>query len=329
MKLLLVSLLTFCLIQSKPAWACLWIHGTTLDGRFARSEGFTNSEKIEDGISERPEELKQFHERFAYDPDSPVARLNDLAVQALLRGESEAALTALEKIEASHPGEYMTAANRGSVLELLGRDEEALTWIKEGIRRNPDSHMRAEWLHAKILEAKLKMKAEPTWLDTNWICGLDKETLASMSSIGVKNAGYWATVLSNSPKSSILPSTYMMDTAQGKKSLNDVKDALLSQVLVRVLFVKPEDKVMAQLLWELAQIESRVGFLEEAIRLLELAGRYGKPVHALQTDIDSWQSTITWSAWMRSIKKTTVFVLFGAAVYGFILLLRYLRALRE
>jgi hypothetical protein len=47
------------------------------------------------------------------------------------------------------------AANLGTALELLGNKEEALHWIREGIRRNPQSHEGTEWLHAKILEAKI------------------------------------------------------------------------------------------------------------------------------------------------------------------------------
>ena len=80
-------------------------------------------------------------------PADPVAEKNDEAVQKLLRGDVQKALDLLKSIEYFHPGIYITAANMGTALELAGQDDEAVAWIKEGIRRNPASHMFAEWLH--------------------------------------------------------------------------------------------------------------------------------------------------------------------------------------
>ena len=70
----------------------------------------------------------------------------------MLKGNVPAALEMLKKIEDKHPGLYATAANLGTCYELFGDDETAPQWIEEGLRRNPYSHMLAEWLHVRMLQ---------------------------------------------------------------------------------------------------------------------------------------------------------------------------------
>ena len=58
-------------------------------------------------------------------------------------------------LERRYPGHHETAANLGTALELAGHDAPALQWIRIGIRRNADEHYGSEWLHVRILEAKI------------------------------------------------------------------------------------------------------------------------------------------------------------------------------
>jgi len=48
----------------------------------------------------------------------------------------------------------------GTAYELAGKNEPALRWIREGLRRNPNSHKGTEWLHVKILEAKIEQEKQ-------------------------------------------------------------------------------------------------------------------------------------------------------------------------
>ncbi len=45
--------------------------------------------------------------------------------------------------------------NLGTVYELLGENENALLWIKKAVAIDPASHGNSEWIHVRILEAKI------------------------------------------------------------------------------------------------------------------------------------------------------------------------------
>jgi hypothetical protein len=58
-------------------------------------------------------------------------------------------------------------------LPLTGKNEKALRWIREGLRRNPNSHSETEWLHVLILEAKIAAAKDPEWIKTHSVLALD------------------------------------------------------------------------------------------------------------------------------------------------------------
>lgn len=260
------------------AMACLWIYGTTLDGKYVQREGYDlpSPVDLEARIHEQPQQHPSLNAKHLYSPPDAAAKANDEAVQVLLKGDAAKAVSMLEKVEAEHPGIYFTAANRGTALELAGRDEEALHWILEGIRRNPDSHMGAEWLHARILEAKLQLAKDPGWLKTHTITGIDLTRLAEPD--------------------------YAIDSAQGPQYKQMIRDSLVHQLSARMLFVKPQDSIVAQLLIELTHMESQVGFLEYALRYLDLAELYGADTQAHAALRESFKQSISKAA---PVMKTT------------------------
>jgi hypothetical protein len=251
---------------SSVGHACLWLHGTTIDGHYIQVEGSDEARFLEEQVGKTPMGMPSLFEHFEYRPDDPVARMNDSAVQVLLRGDARQAVVMLEEVEAGHPGRYYTAANLGTAYELAGDDVKALEWITEGIKRNPASHMRTEWLHARILEAKIALKSDPAWLRSQTITGADFKQL-------------------NDPG-------YILPTRQGELGREHLRDSLRAQLGVRVLFVKPKDAIVAQLLKELALAEAQVGLLQQALVYAGLAERYGLDPGALQTERAAWNETI-------------------------------------
>lgn len=185
--------------------------------------------------------------------DEPVMKANSEAVEILLDGNYSKAVEMLKQVEATSPARYETAANLGTALELSGDNEGALFWIKEGIRRNKESHGQSEWIHVRILEAKLALKADPHWLETHTISGIDPEALANHREI---------------------------QTAQGPMVLfhpsrPSVFNAIGWQLNERMSVVKPKDAMVAHLLYELALIEMEAGNLKDAEGELKLAKDYG------------------------------------------------------
>lgn len=227
------------------AHACLWLQGTTIDGHLRKDTPFQNPEELERRMAAIPDKAVELFHSFEYRPDNPAARANDEAVKVLLRGDAKAAVKMLSKAEAEHPGVYYTAANLGTAYELSGDDTNALKWILEGIKRNPDSHMRTEWLHVRILETKIKLKTDPQWLASHTITGVDPARLGEVG--------------------------YYIETAQRRLDADEIADSLFRQLSVRMLFVKPKDLIVAQLLNELALCEAQMGTLENADQYARMA----------------------------------------------------------
>ena len=98
---------------------------------------------------------------------------SDYAATLIHRGESGKAVEILESVEKSHPGEYRVAANLGTAYELSGDLQKAKQWIREGMRRNPESHHGTEWLHLRILDARQALASNPNWLKSHSVTGLD------------------------------------------------------------------------------------------------------------------------------------------------------------
>jgi len=168
-------------------------------------------------------------------------------------GRSAEAIPLLEAIEQRKPGLYQTAVNLGTALELSGQDEAALKWITEGMRRNPESHAGTEWLHVRILEAKLALKKEPTWLRAHAV---------------LDGTAYGPTGVGAIP---VWPAEGMRSPGGQPLSPADVIKAIDYQLRERLQFVRPPDPIVGDLLMELASLVALTGTLESALPILEFA----------------------------------------------------------
>ena len=92
------------------------------------------------------------------------AERNDYGASLLFAGRFAEAVAVLVELEKDCPGQYATASNLGTAYELTGDLTKALEWLNAGILRNTKSHDSTEWLHVAIVEAKLELKQNPSWL---------------------------------------------------------------------------------------------------------------------------------------------------------------------
>jgi hypothetical protein len=274
---------------STPAVACLWTHDAPVGEDYEKVKSRRRVGTIESAIRERPSDRKDLLRAHEYNPANPVAQKNDLAVETLLRGDAKKAVEMLLDIESETPGKYFTAANLGTAYELAGDDASALRWILEGMTRNPASHMRTEWLHARILETKLKLKQSPDWLDTNTITGADYSRLDD--------------------------SGFSLSTRQGAVDAAGLRRALWSQLSVRTLFVKPTDLIVAHLLLELALAEAQAGFHEQALDYLKLAESYGLPKARLSGKRWGWEITVGWNRLQQQLGSVVLLVFPAIALF--------------
>ena len=234
--------------------ACLNLSGTTHDGHIVSvGMGIHNRLRSAMKIDPRRETATSRFGRHGIEEDSSGSENEVAAIDMIFAGDLSGAIKLLTHIEDTSPGLYSTAANLGTAYELIGDNENALKWIMVGIARNPESHSGSEWLHALILEAKIEAQRHPGQPLPRHLLEVP-ETVKPDTMIAVKGRQVPA---------------------------QDVWTALAYQLEERMVFVKPKDPYVADLLYSFALLEASLHTAETAQGLLELAEQYGFPDHAL------------------------------------------------
>lgn len=253
-----LAIFAAALLLPATATACLWEYGTAADGSAKVVEGFPPPPLLR--APQPPEEWAARLKALASAPDfqTNLQKRNDYAVALIRLGRSAEAAPILEAIEKANPGRYVTAVNLGTAYELLGKDELALKWIVEGVKRNPQSHAGTEWLHVRILEAKLASKQEPGWLRGH----------------AIFDGGAALTGEQPAPQ---LRKEPVKDHAGVPRDVGDILKALEYQLGERLQFVKPPEPVVGELLLELASLTALQAHVERAMPAMKMAGEF-KPV---------------------------------------------------
>lgn len=179
--------------------------------------------------------------------------LTDLGILLVYQGQYASAIRLFLTIERRYPGHHETAANLGTALELAGHDAPALQWIRIGIQRNAKEHYGSEWLHARILEAKIATAKDPTYLDHHSVAGIAFEQ----------------TLVPELPRA--------MPAGNDGKPVKpwELNGALSYQLHERTGFVRPRDPIVANLLLDWATLNLAGGPIENADALYDLAVTYG------------------------------------------------------
>jgi tetratricopeptide (TPR) repeat protein len=147
-------------VLAVPAYACI----DTIDEQLL--------EKVLIGDSAALQSLAAQAEK-AHTTEATLESGNDLAVIQILQGKYPQAIALLRETDAKFPGNARVAANLGTALEHSGNDVEALEWIRKGMDRDAGLHAGSEWLHARIIEAKIALAKDPKWLAANHVLALD------------------------------------------------------------------------------------------------------------------------------------------------------------
>ena len=179
--------------------------------------------------------------------------LSDKGYVLVVLGKYKEAIDLYKKIEVIAPGRYSTASNIGTAYELAGNNTEALKWIEKALKINPQSHHSSEWIHVNILKAKMK---GDQYVSSKFLIGKD-----------FGNRKY--------PESDL-----------NKEELYILIKQIYYQLNERISFVKPKDKIVAQLLFDLGNASFLAGENEEAVEDYKLAEKYGFEDHILNERIN-------------------------------------------
>jgi tetratricopeptide (TPR) repeat protein len=180
--------------------------------------------------------------------NAPYRTKSDYAVALLHLGRTREALQILEPLAKQHTNEYQIIANLGTAYELDGQLEPARKNIARAMEIKPTSHQGTEWLHVKILDAKIALSKDPNWLGTHSVLGHDF------------GSGPRAT------KPATLKTT---------NEVSSVTKALVYQLTERLQFVRPPDPTVADLLYDLGNIYAISGLRAEAARYYQRSLQYG------------------------------------------------------
>lgn len=181
----------------------------------------------------------------------PAGACINLSAVLIRNGRFDDAVNLLQFLERKYPGRFQTASNIGTAFELLGKNEDALKWITEGLKRNPDDHRGTEWLHVQILKAKLGQLPKPA------------------KGRSILNLDFGDEAMPRRP-APLPPGN------DGKPTnLYGVGDAVRYQLLERIEFVDAPDPMVASLLLDWANLELLAGAVESADVLYDAALRFG------------------------------------------------------
>ncbi len=288
-------------------FSCIWIDGTTIDGKHTYLDGrdyfFIPRLKHDINFSTPSTKLKEIIEKHKDKKSSPNEEKEFNAVVSMLKGDYNKSINSLLELNKIEPNRYSIASNLGTAYELNKDPKEALKWISEGIKRDPNSHYGTEWLHVLILKTKLKLQRDTNYLKKHHIIALpDKFKLEDNVTVDKKII-----------------------------AIKNIKSAIFYQLNERVIFIKPKNSIVADLLYTLARIEAQTSNVEQGIELLKLSKEYG----FLQTDLlenkmkqyISIRDTITLPYIYGYIKHNTDIVAF--VVLMIFLLLLLLKKIKE
>lgn len=253
--------------------------------------------------------LKKLHEADnVYKQTGKLEDYSDLGSMLLYTGEYLKAKQLFQDIEQKTPGLYQTASNLGTAYELLGQNDSALYWIKRAVEINPNSHRGSEWIHVKILEAKVKANGDEKYLWRHSILSLD----FGDDKIPVN-------------KNNI--------------DLNDLRDQLYDQLNERMSFIKPKDPIVAQLLFDLGNVYALTRDATSGLQIYQSAKEYGYSTdlfdkrvsyfERLQLKADFRNNTEGWARDNPMVALIIVGAIFVSGLLGIIFLFRRVKKRRH
>ncbi len=232
MKKLLAFLLLSAALVSSPALACgnvetiepINTHYKTMKLADGTTYEIISNDKVPYGYPFSEDEKQQFTKSVdnlekLYQDTKNLDYLSDKGLVLMYLGRYKEAKDIFLQIEKIEPNRYSTASNLGTTYELLGDNKNALKWIKKAVAINPKSHDNSEWIHVNILQAKIKGEK---FYSTEFILKTD---------FGNKT----------------FPTSEL-----SKRELKKLHEQLLYQLSERAHFIKPKNKIMAELIYALA-----------------------------------------------------------------------------
>lgn len=168
----------------------------------------------------------------------------DLGTMYLYTGQYLDAKKIFQRITLKSSGIYQTEGNLATAYELLGQNDSALYWVKKACEIDSNAYNDSEWIHIKILEAKMKANGNEQYLWDNSILSLDFGN-------------------------DVIP------VNKNNIDLERLEKQLYYQLEERMSHYSPKDPVVAQLLFDLGNVCAITTEVKKGLDVLEVAKEYG------------------------------------------------------
>jgi len=297
--------LFLCLFLGQIGFCCINEYRALLNGTTV----FTDADNVAPigrfGFSDKSYILKKLHEADSiYKVTRKIEDYSDYGAMLIYNGQYLEGKQVFQEIESKLPGLYATAANLGTTYELLGMNDSAYFWINKALAINPKSHQGSEWIHLKILEAKIKSNNDPKYFQSHSILSLDfGET--------------------ETPEN------------KSKLDLEVLRDQLYHQLNERMTFIKPQDLIVGQLLFDLGNVNAITRDVKSGLQVFEVAKEYGfqsklfdkreKHFMSLQRSSEFRNHTEGWARQNPSTAVLIIATLFIATLTGLFLIIKRFR----
>lgn len=190
-------------------------------------------------INEKLNELNQINQR----GEGDYKTWSNISLNLMKLGQADSALKILIPLQAQFPDQYNLVANMGTAYELTGQLDSALKYISLGYKMDSTSHLGSEWVHVKILEAKINERRQPGWLKVNSV--LDVDYLVNR-----------------------------VDSASNWRDIRNVESEIFYQIRTRVPFTPAPNQIIANLLVSAGDFNAQIGTYENALLAYTYAMRF-------------------------------------------------------
>jgi len=242
MKKFLLVLVLLCSIKS--SFGCGNEYGYSLDGQRIHTRYFFLSERMlhfnKGDINKR---LTALNNKIKNGTDD-YKTWSNIALNLMKLGQADSSLKILLPLYKEHPNEYTIIGNIGTAYELTGQLDSALYYISKGFEINPKSHLKSEWVHVAILEAKIQESRRSGWLGHNSVLDLDNL---------IKRVG--------------------KGDLRGRK-VTSINNQIFLQIRTRAPFTPVPNMILANILETLGDFNRKVGTYENAILAYAYAMRF-------------------------------------------------------
>lgn len=188
-----------------------------------------------------------------YEADRTLAHGVDYSAALLYNTHPKHAIEVLLELNSRFPNTYQIATNLGTAYELTGDNVEALRWIEQGIALNPHSHSESEWVHVKILRAKIAAGDDPEWFTHHSVLGLP-----------FREHGLFVNIL------------HFPHNNHGERAtLKEMIDHVHRQLHERMALSSDNDPVVANMLFDLGHLLVLENAHEHGQDILKISQQYG------------------------------------------------------